>query len=205
MMEAPSWCSFWRRRATPDWEAELREAALAAAPARRHAVDAGAHLGTWTVPLAGAFQRVTAFEPCTENRACLKANVAKLGNVLVREEALSSEAGEVRLALAPVHGANSGQRMIGPHGERAQAVTLDELGLPVLDLLKLDLEGWELPALVGARETIRRCRPAVVIEESVWAERHGLTRHGARGFLIGLGYRVAASFPDDVVMVSHVG
>lgn len=204
-MQAPAWCGFWRRRANPDWEAELRETAIALCGPRRHAVDAGAHLGTWTVPLAAAFHRVTAFEPCAENRACLKANVGALPNVLVREEALSSEAGEVRLALAPVHGANSGQRMIGPRGEAARAVTLDELALPALDLLKLDLEGWELPALVGARATIRRCRPVIAMEESVWAERHGLTRHGARGFLIGLGYRVAATFPDDVVMVPHVG
>jgi FkbM family methyltransferase len=200
-MIAPPGCGFWAAAlAAGAWEETLRETALALTPGRAVAVDAGAHVGAWTVALAEIFERVTAFEPCAENRACLARNLAGIPNVAVLPQALSDAAGVLHLALAEPQG-NSGQRIVSAAGERVDAARLDDLDLAQLDFLKLDIEGWELPALVGAQETIRRCRPTVVIEESVWSERHGLPRHGARGFLIGLGYRVAAAFPDDVVMV----
>ena len=41
---------------------------------------------------------------------------------------------------------------------------VERLGIDRLDLIKIDIEGHELPALEGARETLRRFAPAVVVE-----------------------------------------
>ena len=41
---------------------------------------------------------------------------------------------------------------------------VDDLGLKVCDLLYLDIEGYELFALRGSAETIRRCRPVIACE-----------------------------------------
>jgi hypothetical protein len=43
-------------------------------------------------------------------------------------------------------------------------VTLDSLGLTGVTFVKLDIEGHELHALRGARETIRRDRPTLLLE-----------------------------------------
>jgi len=43
-------------------------------------------------------------------------------------------------------------------------VSIDSLALPRLDLLKVDVERMEMDVLVGARETIERCRPALMVE-----------------------------------------
>lgn len=47
---------------------------------------------------------------------------------------------------------------------RVPRVTLDSLGLTGVTFVKLDIEGHELHALRGARETIRRDRPTLLLE-----------------------------------------
>lgn len=42
--------------------------------------------------------------------------------------------------------------------------TIDSLGLERLDLVKIDVEGMELDVLEGAKATIRRCTPVMVID-----------------------------------------
>lgn len=63
-------------------------------------------------------------------------------------------------------------------------VNIDSLILPRLDFLKLDIEGMEVEALRGARETLARFKPALLVEviKSDEAE--------LRSLLQGLGYRV---------------
>jgi len=45
-----------------------------------------------------------------------------------------------------------------------RTLTIDSLGLARLDLIKVDVEGMEREVLDGARHTIERCRPIIVVE-----------------------------------------
>ena len=47
------------------------------------------------------------------------------------------------------------------------AVTLDSLRLNALGFLKIDVEGHEPAVLDGGAETLRRCRPTIMIEHEV--------------------------------------
>lgn len=47
---------------------------------------------------------------------------------------------------------------------RVRTLTLDSLKLERVDLIKLDIEGMELEALAGGVETIKRCKPILVVE-----------------------------------------
>jgi len=150
-------------------------AALAFLPADGTAIDVGANLGEWTVPLArkaGAGGRVLAVEPNPLIAEALGRTLVinNLRQARVLAVALSDRAGNATLVLDT---ASSGEsRLAEPRpGERGVAVParrLDDLaaehGLDRLDLVKIDVEGHERQVLEGGAQTLARFRPALVIE-----------------------------------------
>jgi hypothetical protein len=44
-------------------------------------------------------------------------------------------------------------------------LTIDEINLPRVDFIKIDIEGMELEALEGGRATIEKSRPVMLIEK----------------------------------------
>ena len=69
------------------------------------------------------------------------------------------------------------------------AIAIDSIGLGRLDLLKIDVEGMEVEVLEGARGTIERCLPIIVVEK-IKSDHHALTSildsHGYRRFDMGM-------------------
>lgn len=57
---------------------------------------------------------------------------------------------------------------------RTPMITIDGLGLPRVDLIKIDVEGMEPDVLQGARGTIRRNRPVIIAE---WIKCNAATLH----------------------------
>ncbi|WP_130471253.1 FkbM family methyltransferase [Candidatus Magnetaquicoccus inordinatus] len=68
--------------------------------------------------------------------------------------------------------------------QRTQMIAIDDWQLPRLDLLKIDIEGMEMEALAGARQTIARCRPYMMIEKIKTDEEE------LQAFLRPLGYLI---------------
>lgn len=150
------------------------EAALSYVTDWRRAVDGGAHVGTWTVALSEKFDTVHAFEPDPDNYKCLEANTKHLRKIVRHDVALGAGWG----AAAMVKGSeNSGQAHLGTEGPAVKIAPLDDYGFTSLGFLKLDVEGYELHAILGARDTIMRCKPIILIEENGLCERYG-TRDG---------------------------
>jgi FkbM family methyltransferase len=138
-------------------------------------LDVGANVGYTTrffAQIAGPTGKVHAFEPNPLIFPLLKQNIASLEQVSVYNVALSSANGEFPLFLA---GSNQGVasfcekypafHLAYREGEvmrsvRAQAVVGDELlrkkGIDHVDVIKIDVEGWELNVLSGLAETISR-------------------------------------------------
>ncbi len=136
-------------------------------------VDIGANLGYYTLIAAKRAKRVIAFEPERENvallRRTLETNLAT--NVTVIEKGLGEKKGSLPLH---VHPDNKGKHTLAPLEEagvtdvEVPISTLDEelelIGNPRVDLIKIDIEGWEAKALRGAARTIARDRPAILFE-----------------------------------------
>ncbi len=73
------------------------------------------------------------------------------------------------------------------------ARTLDSFGFDDVDFIKIDVEGHERNVLAGASETIRRCRPTLLVEIE---QRHSDEPFGDRlAFFQSFGYR--ASYLKD--------
>lgn len=135
-------------------------------------VSAGGNIGVHLVPLSqivGAQGRVITFEPQEFVREkLLQPNLAMngCGNVEVRIEALGEAAGIASLpAIDYTIPNNFGGMEIRDEGPcPVPVIALDSLGLGRLDMLMLDVEGYELAALAGARQTIMRHRPFLYVE-----------------------------------------
>ena len=126
----------------------------------RVAIDAGAHVGIFSRRFAKFFQSVWAFEPDAENYACLLLNTKDLAHVKPIKAALGSEPGSCSMRVDAQ--ANSGARGI-TLGGNIPVMTIDELDLTV-SIIKIDTEGFEAQVIAGARKTLTRDRPVLIVE-----------------------------------------
>lgn len=160
----------------------------------RTAVDGGAHVGTWSIPMAERFRSVVAFEPSRDTFEALRANLERQGsrNVTAINAALGRQRGKVRMTLDGFPRAialeNLGARFVAKGGD-IDAGPLDELDLRDLDFLKLDVEGSEPDAIVGATETLKRCKPTILFEDKFLWRRYGYDRYEPQRLLTNLGAR----------------
>jgi FkbM family methyltransferase len=129
---------------------------------RRVAVDVGAHVGLLSYWMVRDFERVIAVEPVEAHRECWLVNVPHRRTDELHACALGAFDGSVGMET-PKAGSSGGTRIGGPGPIPMR--TLDSFDLPVVDLLKIDCEGYEADVLTGARATIARCRPVVCVEQ----------------------------------------
>lgn len=134
-------------------------------------VDAGAHIGTFTVKAAkavGEAGMVVAIEPEVNNLKLLQRNIEvnKLRNVVIVSKGIWGAKEKLKLNLS--------RQTMGQHSlyrnhfyetdnanefEEVEVDTLDnilgELGVKEVDFIKMDIEGAEIEAIKGMDETLR--------------------------------------------------
>jgi FkbM family methyltransferase len=142
--------------------------------------DVGAFHGLLTLFFASRAKSVLCFEPNTENHKRLMENLKLNGikNVEVRKVGVGSRGETRRMVGSPLMpgGASVDERTaeellrtgVGTVVEEIPIVTLDEeitkANLPAPNFIKIDIEGWELEALRGARNTLELHKPALFLE-----------------------------------------
>jgi len=173
------------------------------------AYDVGANIGLVTLFLArsvGEQGLVIAFEPTPPNAERLMENVQlnKLSNVRLYRVALGDTEAVIKIAHCPDSPGIATLREDLAQGYRrryslqefqVEVVPLDTLvareSLPFPDFLKIDIEGYEYPMLLGARETIRRARPIIFVEVHSSSEADRVQSWNAvYDFLAGMNYSV---------------
>jgi FkbM family methyltransferase len=175
-------------------------------PGRTACIQAGGNLGIFPKRLSQWFQTVYTFEPDPECFTALCHNAPE-PNIIKIQAALGDEASMVALSRTrPPH------KPTGPQHEGLgwvcgpgvlPMVRLDDAlsALMVCDLLYLDLEGYELPALRGARGLVRRCRPVIVLEVTANQERCGFSQTELVDDVLAQGYRCEWQDKTDRVFV----
>ncbi|MFC7473177.1 FkbM family methyltransferase [Dankookia sp. GCM10030260] len=165
----------------PGMEA-LAAVAAAILPADGVVLDVGANIGLSALALAPLLPqgRILACEPSPRTVAALRRTLALNGleaRVAVEAVAVGAAAGEAAFHAAE-HSA--GAHLLDPGTLGGAALpqvtvpveTVDALvarhGLARLDLIKIDVEGFETEVLDGARATLARFRPLVFAEFNAW-------------------------------------
>jgi FkbM family methyltransferase len=163
---------------------------------RRVALDVGAHVGMWSYYLAAMFERVHAFEPSTLLQECFVRNV-RAPNVTLHKVALGRNPGHAELRLVPD---NTGATHIASEGEGSIEVRpLDGYALPIVDFLKVDVEGFELFVFAGAQDTLLRCKPVIIFEQKGFAQRFGGGDTDAADYLASLGAVQLGTVNKDLI------
>lgn len=143
-------------------------------------VDVGAHIGYFTLLGAKYGGQVLAFEPSAATFQYLQRNLELnprlRSKITCHPIGLSNAAGALPLyRSAQEPGAASLRRPSEYTDLTIETVPLETLdhiinGQPVA-FIKLDIEGAEVEALLGARQTLTRARPIVLVELNARAQR----------------------------------
>jgi FkbM family methyltransferase len=167
--------------------------------------DVGGWEGVYTMffaRAAGQQGRVVTFEPNPANRLQIEQNVGlnDLRNVTLRPVALGDQLGTGTLVVEGgiageghvVSGANPGRQT----GDTAIEITIRSLDeeiaeqqLPLPDLVKIDVEGFEVNVLRGMRGTITQAGPAIFVEVHRDSAPPDNSREVIR-LLLGYGYEL---------------
>jgi FkbM family methyltransferase len=143
--------------------------------------DIGANIGAHTFHLAkyaGATGSVIAFEPTSYAYTRLYRNMLlnPFSNIRLEKMALSDVSGTQELhfmASWPVDG-----KYPTPEYETMYLMTMDEyvrrFQIPRVDLIKLDVDGYEFKILKGGKDTIQAYKPSIILGLADYV----LARHG---------------------------
>lgn len=137
-------------------------------------LDCGANVGVFTrAALKAGARLVVAIEPAPENLECLRRNFAKEtaeGRVVVYPKGVWDKEDFLELHINPTNSAADSFLIEGEgwgKKERVPLTTIDklveELKLEHVDFIKMDIEGAEIRALSGARQTLSRFYPRIAV------------------------------------------
>lgn len=174
------------------WETELYPIIDKYISATSTVIDAGAFIGTHSLALSRKVNRVIACEPYLASFNLLSSNVAinQRQNIECFNMALSDKEEVLDTMWIPLQLFNHGcarfdeefKDINTPVKGRYELTTIDiladKLKLDNVDLIKIDTEGFEDKIIAGAKQTILRFKPAILIENktngSKYNELHNL-------------------------------
>ena len=178
-------CAFLHTYFSGRYNDEMLTARLAYLRPGGFALDVGANIGMCAVPIALAARKcrghMIAFEPVPSNVDWLKHNLEVNGCLrctTILPLGLSDRPGQTEIVLAEdfATGSAVGNAVIAGRDfqpkfsrQKIQLETLDsirEIAEARVDVIKVDIEGHEHNFLIGARATLERNRPAILMEEN---------------------------------------
>ena len=148
----------------------------------KNALDIGVYRGVYSLKLSQNFNQIHSFEPNPLLFPYLNINLKKIiKNINLYNLALSNKSGETELKL-PVRSKSIfkenieelyqlGAASIHPENEfedfkkvRVKIDKLDNISINNIGFMKIDVEGHELEVIEGAKETITKDKPILLIE-----------------------------------------
>lgn len=157
----------------------------------RTVLDIGAWCGTWAKAMEPYAKRIVAFEPDATHFECLQRNCTI--NCDPRKEAVGAEIKGISLTEDDFTQA----KRIDKDGS-IRMTTLDSLDYKDVDLIKIDVEGYEMQVLKGAEKTLGGVQ-YLMIELNNATKKYGSSNIEIEKYMTSLGYKVLIDhWPDKV-------
>ena len=156
-----------------------------------HVLDIGAWVGTWTMAMNKFCGRVIAFEPDPVHYECLVKNCSE--DVETHQLAVGNE--EKMISLSEDNFTQA-KRVIGDGN--IPMVTIDSLNLDDVDLIKIDVEGYEMEVLKGADQTLKNVE-YLMIELNNNSKKYGSSNLEIEKYLKKMEFEIIIKVWPDVV------
>jgi FkbM family methyltransferase len=157
-------------------------------------LDIGANIGFYTLLFSSMSSKVISFEPLSLNCSLLNQTIAlnNIDNIQLIQAVVSNVNGTVAFNETTQSGYSSvsygGSSSIT---NRQQSVIVDEMAIEKLDVVKIDVEGYELKVLQSMLSTLQRTKPRIIMVELVeeYLLRFGDCISDVLELLEGIGYQ----------------
>ena len=137
-------------------------------------IDVGANIGRWSLLIARLFktQKVFSFEPFLKTYFYLAENISLNISLNIETFNLALNNKNEFVSMSSVNEMNSGMNFISlaqtASADQVQSVTLDDFLFKKMadkiDVIKIDVEGFEMNVLQGAAQTIEKHHPVIICE-----------------------------------------
>ena len=163
--------------------------------------DLGAHIGQYTLAASPLCRGVHSFEPVPDSFKLLQRNIQanRLANVSANQCAVSDTCGEVTIYESDVDTLDRSS-LRAPSGTSGRSFVVPSISIDVYAtqhkiipaLIKIDVEGAEIPVLRGASSLLREKHPTLIVEvDKVNQPRFGFTADGLLRELKDFGYSLS--------------
>ena len=154
-------------------------------------IDVGAWCGTWAKAIEPFAKKVIAFEPDQTHFECLQRNCTV--NCTPRMEAVGAQLQEVSLTED-----NFTQAKRVDEKGNIRMITLDHMEYEHVDMIKIDVEGYEMEVLKGATKTLESVK-YLMIELNNNTKKYGSNNIEVEKYIVSLGFKVLMEhWPDKV-------
>jgi FkbM family methyltransferase len=173
-------------------------------------VQAGAFFGDFLPGIAkniSKHAKVWTFEPSAEFYRCAEITILlnNLTNVELFQVGLGAEKSELKLQVATKEGRQLGgaSRIIDSENGKFVPIVIETLDSMIpkdrnISILQFDLEGFEVPALKGAINTIKRCKPILILE--ILSHNDILTDDWFTENILSLGYEITGKVHNNTII-----
>jgi FkbM family methyltransferase len=167
----------------------------------RSVVHAGGNIGLYAIEFSKHADNVYVFEPSNQNFHALAMNCAKHENIFLYKSALGNQNTPIELVNnEPI---NSGTWRVKGIGGNIPTLKIDDLCLSDVDIIHLDIEGYELYALQGAEKTILKSFPVVAFELMQHSDKYNYTKKDIFEYVQSLGYNKYHFYANEVVFIKE--
>jgi FkbM family methyltransferase len=157
------------------------------------ALDIGAWCGTWSAELAPYCKKIYAIEPDRTHVECLLKNLSSFDNIELLDYAVGDM--ETTVALTDDHFTQA--RRIYSAGNISMK-TVDSFQFEDVDLIKIDVEGFEMNVLRGAKNTLKSCK-FLMIELNNNSKKYNSSNEEIEKYLQDLNFTTLIDkWPDKV-------
>jgi FkbM family methyltransferase len=162
-------------------------------------IHAGGNMGIYALEFAKEAKNVYVFEPTDENFSALSLNCARTTNIFLYKAALGNSNVPIDM-INETEDKQCGAWRVEGSGN-VPTLKIDDLGLNDVSIIHLDIEGFEMYAIQGAENTIKRCQPLLSFEVLAHNTKYNYSADELMQYVISLGYKSSMRIGNEIMFI----